>query len=104
MTLISRADTTNLSNMPSVSEEVITPNYQSSKGDSDYEALFSGLKDGEWKITKFQDTPPMSSYIVAFANGHFEYLEDSVILPLSGKTLPLRIYSQLGLLFCENRD
>ncbi|KAL9714866.1 Aminopeptidase 2 mitochondrial [Leucoagaricus gongylophorus] len=93
MTLISRADTTNLSNMPSVSEEVITPNYQSSKGDSDYEALFSGLKDGEWKITKFQDTPPMSSYIVAFANGHFEYLEDSVILPLSGKTLPLRIYT-----------
>lgn len=93
ITLISRAETTSLSNMPAVSEEAITPNTHASKGDPGYEALFSGLKDGEWKVTKFQDTPPMSSYIVAFANGHFEYLEDSVVLPLSGKTLPLRIYT-----------
>ncbi|KAJ3574305.1 hypothetical protein NP233_g1859 [Leucocoprinus birnbaumii] len=93
VTLISRADTTNLSNMPAVSEDVITPNTQAAKGDAGYEALFAGLKDGEWKVTKFENTPPMSSYIVAFANGHFKYLEDSVVLPLSGKTLPLRIYT-----------
>ncbi|KXN83489.1 Aminopeptidase 2, mitochondrial [Leucoagaricus sp. SymC.cos] len=93
ITLISRVDTTNLSNMPAVSEQVITPNYLASQGDSGNKALFSGLRDGEWKITKFETTPPMSSYIVAFANGHFEYLEDSVVLPLSGKTLPLRIYT-----------
>jgi len=80
--------------MSSVSEEVITPNHQVFKDDSGYKALFSGLRDGEWKITRFQDTPPVSSYLVAFANGPFEYLEDSVFLPLSKKTLPLRIYSQ----------
>jgi hypothetical protein len=76
--------------MPAISEETITPNTRF----ADDESLFSGLKDGQWKVTKFQTTPPMSSYIVAFANGHFKYLEDSVVLPLSGKTLPLRIYSQ----------
>lgn len=79
--------------MPAISEEVITPNYQVAAGEPGYETLFTGLKDGQWKITKFQTTPPMSSYIVAYANGHFKYLEDSVVLPLSGKTLPLRIYS-----------
>ncbi|KAF7777794.1 hypothetical protein Agabi119p4_3866 [Agaricus bisporus var. burnettii] len=89
ITLISRADTTNLSNMPAISEEAVTPNTDFG-GDA---SLFSGLKDGQWKVTKFQTTPPMSSYIVAFANGHFKYLEDSVVLPLSGKTLPLRIYT-----------
>jgi len=94
ITLISRADTTNLSNMSTVSEEIIMPNHQNFKDDSGYKALFSGLRDGDWKITKFQDTPPTSSYLVAFANGHFEYLEDSVFLPLSKKTLPLRIYGR----------
>ena len=79
--------------MCSVSEEVITSNHVF-KDDSGYKGLFSGLKDGEWKVTKFQDSPPMSSYLVAFANGHFEYLEDSVFLPISQKTLPLRIYGQ----------
>ncbi|KEP46132.1 leucyl aminopeptidase [Rhizoctonia solani 123E] len=35
----------------------------------------------------------MSSYLVAFANGHFEFLESSYTSPLSGKTRPLRIYA-----------
>jgi hypothetical protein len=34
----------------------------------------------------------MSTYLVAFSNGHFEYLESSYISPLSGTTRPLRIY------------
>lgn len=81
--------------MPEISEEIITPNFwKDTTGDYEYALLFDGLKDGDWKITKFETTPPMSSYIVAYANGHFECLEDSVVLPLSGKKLPLRIYSQ----------
>ena len=73
----------------------------------------------KWKITQFETTPPvrillyrvkstflfnnkyiytqMSSYLVAFANGHFEYLESSYTSPLSGKIRPLRIYSQFML-------
>jgi hypothetical protein len=36
----------------------------------------------------------MSTYIVAFANGQFEYLESSYTSPLSGTTRPLRIYGE----------
>ena len=34
----------------------------------------------------------MSTYLVAYANGIFEYLESSYTSPLSGKTRPLRVY------------
>lgn len=37
----------------------------------------------------------MSTYLVAFANGHFEHLESSYKSPLSGKTIPLRMYGEL---------
>jgi len=39
----------------------------------------------------------MSTYIVAFANGPFEYFETSYISPLSGKTRPLRAYGEFHL-------
>ena len=86
--MISRANTVNLSNMPAISENVYTPG-----SEPQLEAempLVKGL-DSSWKITKFQTTPIMSTYIVAFANGPFTYLEDSVKMP-SGKTIALRIY------------
>ena len=38
----------------------------------------------------------MSTYIVAFANGPFEYVESSYKSPLSGHTRPLRIYGARG--------
>ena len=34
----------------------------------------------------------VSSYLVAYANGPFEYLETKFTSSLSGKTIPLRIY------------
>jgi aminopeptidase 2 len=78
--------------MPAVSEEDHDP---SSTGDEVAKYLSSFVTSGDrWKITRFQTTPPMSSYIVAFANGPFEYLEKTVELPLSKKTIPLRIYSK----------
>lgn len=94
VTLISRADTVNLSNMPALSEEIYTPEDKVLGERSPLADLLSSMtiKDNKWKVTRFQTTPPMSSYIVAFANGPFEYLEKSVVMPLSGKTLPLRIY------------
>ncbi|KAG6832426.1 hypothetical protein H0H87_001586 [Tephrocybe sp. NHM501043] len=92
ITLISRADTVNLSNMPATSEDVYTPAAAKPNEHPDLAKLYSSLDD-TWKITQFQSTPPMSTYIVAFANGHFEHLESSVKMPLSGKTIPLRIYA-----------
>ncbi|KAI6109137.1 hypothetical protein EDD16DRAFT_1615680 [Pisolithus croceorrhizus] len=97
--MISRADTVNLSNMPAMSEEVCTAGMTDNEGNA-LLALFSKLgfhdevqvKD-EWKITRFKTTPPMSTYIVAYANGHFSYIEGSYTSPLSGAIRPLRIYS-----------
>jgi len=34
----------------------------------------------------------MSTYIVAFASGPFEYIESTVTLPISNTTIPLRVY------------
>jgi aminopeptidase 2 len=81
--------------MPAISEEAHTPEENKAlDGKSPLANLLSSMtiQDDKWKVTRFQTTPPMSSYIVAFANGPFEYLEKSVVMPLSGKTLPLRIY------------
>ncbi|KAJ2930053.1 hypothetical protein H1R20_g7024, partial [Candolleomyces eurysporus] len=92
ITMISRDGTTNLSNMPATSEELLGPNSDVSE---DVRELTASFKPEEkWKITKFENTPPMSTYIVAVANGDFKFLETSVKMPLSGKTIPLRIYSQ----------
>ncbi|KAG1756159.1 hypothetical protein EDD22DRAFT_981551 [Suillus occidentalis] len=97
VTMISRADTVNLSNMSITSEEIYKPKTTKVE-DPSLEALFSSLMtqespEAQWKISKFQTTPPMSTYLVAYANGRFAYLESSYTSPLSGKTRPLRIYS-----------
>ena len=39
----------------------------------------------------------MSTYLVAYANGIFEYLESTYTSPLSGKTRPLRVYGTSAL-------
>jgi aminopeptidase 2 len=93
ITMISQADTVNLSNMPAISEEIYEPGNKSTETTEIIKMLSSLPMDQKWKITRFQTTPPMSSYIVAFANGPFVHLEQSVVMPLSGKTVPLRIYS-----------
>lgn len=95
--MISRADTISLSNMPAVSEQPIEAGADIP---SHLAEILANTQNEKWKITKFQTTPPMSSYIVAFANGEFEFLESSVVMPLSGKTIPLRIYSNGHLFFC----
>jgi aminopeptidase 2 len=40
----------------------------------------------------------MSTYLVAYANGVFEYLESSYTSPLSGKIRPLRLYGMFTLI------
>jgi len=97
--MISRSDTVNLSNMPAKSEDIFDPN----AGRSDDTVTWLSDKLGslglaqdeseKWKITRFAKSPPMSTYLVAFANGRFEYLESSYTSPLSGKMRPLRAYA-----------
>ncbi|KAI0695406.1 peptidase family M1-domain-containing protein [Cerioporus squamosus] len=92
VTLVSRVNSVNLSNMPAISEEVYKP--ESADKDSWLAKKMATLPDaGQWKVTKFETTPPVSTYLVAYANGPFEYLESSYKSPLSGKVRPLRIYA-----------
>jgi len=84
----------NLSNMPPISEHIIRPGNAGLSPDVAQIISLSNIES--WKVTKFETTPPMSTYIVAMANGQFEYLESSVVMPLSGKTIPLRIYSKFS--------
>ncbi|KAJ7031993.1 leucyl aminopeptidase [Mycena alexandri] len=93
--LVGRSDTVNLSNMPAYSEEPCDPSqefdhlfqFPEDEGEDDDNAGFA------WKITRFEPTPVMSTYLVAFANGEFRHLESSFCSPLSGRTVPLRIYT-----------
>ncbi|KAJ7727197.1 leucyl aminopeptidase [Mycena metata] len=92
ITMISRSETVNISNMAVESEALYNAN---SAVDATLTDLLSTLpKDAQWKTTKFQKSPPMSSYLVAFANGPLAYLEKSIVMPLSGRTVPLRVYGK----------
>jgi aminopeptidase 2 len=86
--------------MPAISEKPYEASSEESTGTAAglakwLSSLTFGEKPSEdkWKITKFEATPPVSTYLVAYANGPFEYLESSYTSPLSGKTRPLRIYA-----------
>ncbi|KIO32561.1 hypothetical protein M407DRAFT_213745 [Tulasnella calospora MUT 4182] len=105
VTMISRADTVNLSNMPVTSEKPFVDAASSSESDGKnlgkLAKMFSLKSEGTtgdaagkgWKITRFERTPLMSTYLLCFANGHFEYLESSYTSPISGRKIPLRIYT-----------
>lgn len=66
---------------------------EASDTEADVEDLFETKGVSGWKVTRFEATPKMSTYLVAFANGDFQYLEGAFTSPISGKTRPLRIYS-----------
>ncbi|KZS95403.1 hypothetical protein SISNIDRAFT_438916 [Sistotremastrum niveocremeum HHB9708] len=104
--MISRIGTVNLSNMPVESEELCdSVNTKSGVLMGAYSFLLaklrlgggSGLSGGSsgdaWKTTNFKTSPKMSTYLVAFANGPFEFIESSYKSPISGMVRPLRIYA-----------
>lgn len=59
--MISRADTTNLSNMPVLSEGPYVPT-EAEEGIGKLTKLFAKLsmEGKDWKVTKFDKTPPVS--------------------------------------------
>jgi aminopeptidase N len=52
-------------------------------------------KDG-FKIVSFERTPIMSTYLLAWAVGDFEYVEDFTKRTYNGKHLPVRVYTTKG--------
>ena len=89
MKMISLHDTVSLFNTSASSEE----SYDTT---ADLYGLFSSAnadqKAQQWKISQFEATPKMSTYIVAYANGRLESLQTTYTSPLTGKTIPLRVY------------
>lgn len=51
------------------------------------------LGHGQWKLTEFETTPKVSSYLVAWANGEFLHIDGAFTSPLTGKKVPLRVYT-----------
>ncbi|KIK95297.1 hypothetical protein PAXRUDRAFT_140992 [Paxillus rubicundulus Ve08.2h10] len=97
ITMVSRPDTVNLSNM-SIASEMVSKAEADKTDDIALATLFSSLSAEErakdqWKITRFNTTPLMSTYLVAYANGHFAHLESSYKSPLTGNIRPLRVYA-----------
>jgi len=55
-----------------------------------------GGKEG-FQIVKFDQTPIMSTYLLAWAIGDFEYVEAFTRRKYGGKVLPVRVYTTRGL-------
>ncbi len=53
-------------------------------------------KEG-WQLVSFERTPIMSSYLLAWAVGDFEYVEAFTERRYNGKQLPVRVYTTRGL-------
>ncbi|KAK2629387.1 hypothetical protein QTJ16_000207 [Diplocarpon rosae] len=53
-------------------------------------------KDG-FKVVSFERTPIMSTYLLAWAVGDFEYIEDLTERKYNGINLPVRVYTTRGL-------
>ncbi|KAJ6537805.1 leucyl aminopeptidase [Mycena capillaripes] len=87
ITLISRAGTVNLGNMPASFEGPYDP------AQDPLEPSFTPGGAAEWIITRFETTPKMSTYIVSYANGSFMHVESAFTSPLTGKVRPVSIYA-----------
>ncbi|KAI0259094.1 leucyl aminopeptidase [Gloeopeniophorella convolvens] len=84
LTLVAQPGLFCLSNMP-VSAELVSSRRAKN--------LLSGVNAGVWAATTFETTPPMSTYLLAFAVGDFAFLESSYRSPISGRVRPLRVYT-----------
>lgn len=50
-----------------------------------------------FKVVSFEKTPIMSTYLLAWAIGDFEYVEDFTKREYNGKPIPVRVYTTRGL-------
>jgi aminopeptidase 2 len=104
VSMVAREKETVLNNMP----EVSSGPWKGTSSSSPESALAEGYELGSlldlgssnstistdsWKLTKFEKSPLMSSYLVAFACGEFAYLESEHKSVKTGKPVPLRIYA-----------
>ncbi|CDR39601.1 CYFA0S03e05160g1_1 [Cyberlindnera fabianii] len=86
LTITVASEFTVLSNTPVVSSKVL----DDGKKKGAIEAV--GLK-----VVKFQETPLMSTYLLAWAIGKVDYVEALTEKSYNGKKIPVRVYTQEGI-------
>ncbi|KAL8690303.1 MAG: hypothetical protein Q9218_004223 [Villophora microphyllina] len=57
----------------------------------------SKASNGGLKVVSFERSPVMSTYLLAWAFGDFEYVEEFTLRKYNGKPLPVRVYTTRGL-------
>ncbi|KAF2454377.1 peptidase family M1-domain-containing protein [Lineolata rhizophorae] len=76
--------------------EIEIPEDQVALSNMPEKATRPGGKPGTKTVT-FERTPVMSTYLLAWAVGDFEYVEDFTRRKYGGKNLPVRVYTTKGL-------
>jgi aminopeptidase N len=76
--------------------EIEIPEDQTALSNMPEKSTRKGSKDG-WKVVSFERTPVMSTYLLAWAFGDFEYVEDFTKRKYNGKNMPVRVYTTKGL-------
>ena len=76
--------------------EIEIPDDQTALSNMPEKGTRKGSKDG-LKVVSFERSPKMSTYLLAWAFGDFEYVEDFTKRKYNGKSLPVRVYTTRGL-------
>lgn len=76
--------------------EIEIPEEQTALSNMPEKQTKKSSKDG-LKIVSFETTPVMSTYLLAWAFGDFEYVESHTERKYNGKQLPVRVYTTRGL-------
>lgn len=76
--------------------EIEVPEDQTALSNMPEKEVKKGKQQGT-KIVSFERTPIVSTYLVAWAVGDFEYVEGFTARKYNGKQLPVRVYTTKGL-------
>ncbi|PWY86328.1 aminopeptidase B [Aspergillus sclerotioniger CBS 115572] len=76
--------------------EIEVPSGQTALSNMPIKSERSGSKPG-LKLVSFETTPVMSTYLLAWAVGDFEYVEAMTQRKYQGKSIPVRVYTTKGL-------
>lgn len=76
--------------------DIEIPEDQTALSNMPEKEVTKGKKSGT-KVVSFERSPIMSTYLLAWAFGDFEYVEDFTKRKYNGKNLPVRVYTTKGL-------
>ena len=92
--LLHRAATTAVANMPSAWDRAVHAHESAALFQTHrLQMAAPALGADAWTLTEFEETPVMAPYLVAWANGEFLHVAGQTTSPLTGRTIPLRLFA-----------